>query len=40
MPIARPNANITREQLTYWVELMRDQDMLKTVPDVERLIAK
>lgn len=40
VPIARPNANITREQLTYWVELMRDQDMLKTVPDVERLIAK
>lgn len=40
VPISRPNAALTTEQLAYWVELMRDQDMLKTTPNVERLIAK
>jgi NitT/TauT family transport system substrate-binding protein len=31
---------VTEKQLTYWVDLMKDQEMLKTVPDVSRLIAK
>jgi len=40
LPITRPNANITREQLTYWVDMMREQNMLKVALDVERLIVK
>jgi NitT/TauT family transport system substrate-binding protein len=40
IPIVRPNAEIDREQLAYWVDLMREQNMLKTVPDVDRLIVK
>lgn len=40
VPITRPNATLTPDQLAYWVELMKDQDMLKTTPDVQRLIAK
>lgn len=31
---------VTEKQLNYWVDLMKDQEMLKTVPDVSRLIAK
>ena len=38
--ISPPMAVVTEKQLTYWVNLMKDQEMLKTVPDVARLIAK
>lgn len=38
--ISPPVAVVTEKQLTYWVNLMKDQEMLKTVPDVARLIAK
>jgi len=40
MPIVRPSASIDKEQLTYWVDMMREQNMLKAAPDVERLIAQ
>lgn len=40
VPIVRPNADMDREQLAYWVEMMQDQGMLKTAPDIGRLIAK
>lgn len=33
-----PGPTITREQLTYWVETMTDQGMLKNPLDVDRLI--
>jgi NitT/TauT family transport system substrate-binding protein len=38
--ISPPGPVVTEKQLTYWVNLMKDQDMLKTTPDVARLIAK
>jgi NitT/TauT family transport system substrate-binding protein len=38
MPIVRPNAALRPDQLSYWVDLMREQEMLKTSPDVARLI--
>jgi NitT/TauT family transport system substrate-binding protein len=38
--ISPPMAVVTEKQLSYWVDLMKDQGMLKTVPDVARLIAK
>jgi NitT/TauT family transport system substrate-binding protein len=31
---------VTTKQLAYWVELMKEQEMLKSTPDVARLIAK
>lgn len=40
MPIVRPNASIDREQLAYWVDMMQEQKMLKTAPDIDRLIVK
>jgi NitT/TauT family transport system substrate-binding protein len=40
MQISPPGPVVTEKQLTYWVNLMKDQDMLKTVPDVAKLIAK
>lgn len=38
--IAPPGPVVTPRQLSYWVELMKDQEMLKTTPDVNRLIVK
>ena len=38
--ISPPGAIVTEKQLTYWVELMKDQDMLKTTPNVAQLILK
>ncbi|WP_137919388.1 ABC transporter substrate-binding protein [Hydrogenophaga sp. 2FB] len=38
--ISPPAPVVTEKQLTYWVNLMKDQDMLKSLPDVARLIAK
>lgn len=38
MQIAPPGPLITERQLTYWVRLMQQQDMLKTQPDVSRLV--
>jgi NitT/TauT family transport system substrate-binding protein len=38
--ISPPGPVVTEKQLTYWVNLMKDQDMLKTSPDVTKLIAK
>jgi NitT/TauT family transport system substrate-binding protein len=38
--ISPPGPVVTDRQLTYWVGLMKDQDMLRTTPDVARLIAK
>ncbi|MFO1219159.1 MAG: ABC transporter substrate-binding protein [Burkholderiaceae bacterium] len=38
--ISPPGPVVTTKQLAYWVELMKDQEMLKTTPDVARLIAK
>ncbi len=38
--IAPPGPIVTPKQLSYWVDLMKDQEMLKTTPDVTRLIAR
>jgi NitT/TauT family transport system substrate-binding protein len=35
-----PGPVVTTKQLDYWVALMRDQDMLKTVPDTAALLFK
>ena len=40
MQISPPGPVVTEKQLTYWVNLMKDQDMLKTAPDVTKLIVK
>ena len=38
--ISPPGPVVTEKQLNYWVGLMKDQEMLKSTPDVARLIAK
>jgi len=38
--ISPPGPVVTEKQLAYWVGLMKDQDMLKTTPDVAKLIVK
>lgn len=38
--ISPPGPVVTEKQLTYWVNLMKEQDMLKTTPDVSKLIVK
>lgn len=38
--ISPPGPVVTDKQLAYWVGLMKEQDMLKTMPDVARLIAR
>ena len=38
--ISPPGPVVTQAQMEYWVGLMRDQEMLKTQPQVARLIAK
>jgi NitT/TauT family transport system substrate-binding protein len=38
--ISPPGPVVTEKQLSYWVGLMKDQDMLKTTPDVAKLIVK
>ena len=38
--ISPPGPVVTEKQLSYWVSLMKDQDMLKTTPDVAKLIVK
>lgn len=38
--ISPPGAVVTDKQLTYWVNLMQAQDMLKNKPDVGRLLFK
>ena len=38
--ISPPGPVVTEKQLAYWVGLMKDQDMLKTTPDVARLIVR
>ena len=38
--ISPPGPVVTEKQLAYWVGLMKDQDMLKTTPDVTRLIVR
>ncbi len=38
--ISPPGPVVTEKQLTYWVNLMKEQDMLKTTPDVTKLIVK
>lgn len=38
--ISPPGPVVTEKQLGYWVGLMKDQDMLKTTPDVAKLIVK
>lgn len=40
MQISPPGPVVTTKQLAYWVDLMKDQEMLKNPPDVARLIAK
>lgn len=40
LPIVRPNAELRPDQLSYWVGLMREQEMLKSSPDVARLIVQ
>lgn len=40
IPIVRPNASIDKEQLAYWVDMMREQKMLNAVPDLDRLIVR
>jgi NitT/TauT family transport system substrate-binding protein len=38
--ISPPSPIVTEKQLDYWVGLMKDQEMLKTNPNVARLIVK
>ena len=38
--ISPPGPVVTEKQLSYWVNLMKEQDMLKTTPDVSKLIVK
>jgi NitT/TauT family transport system substrate-binding protein len=38
--ISPPGPIVTEKQLTYWVGLMKDQEMLKSTPDVSKLIFK
>ncbi len=38
--ISPPGPTVTEKQLSYWVGLMKDQEMLKTSPNVATLIAK
>lgn len=38
--ISPPAPVVTEKQLGYWVGLMKEQDMLRSTPDVARLIAK
>jgi len=38
--ISPPGPIVTEKQLSYWVDLMKDQEMLKTTPKVAQLIAK
>ncbi len=38
--ISPPGPIVTEKQLSYWVSLMRDQEMLQSIPDVTKLIAK
>jgi NitT/TauT family transport system substrate-binding protein len=38
--IGPPGPVVTPRQLTYWVDLMKDQEMLKSTPDVAKLIVK
>lgn len=38
MQISPPGPVINSKQLSYWVQLMKAQDMLKTTPDVARLV--
>jgi len=40
MQISPPGPVVTEKQLQYWVNLMKDQEMLKTEPKVATLIAK
>jgi NitT/TauT family transport system substrate-binding protein len=40
MQISPPGPVVTEKQLQYWVDLMKDQEMLKTEPRVAALIAK
>ena len=38
--ISPPGAIVTDKQLSYWVNLMKDQDMLKTTIDVNKLLLR
>lgn len=40
MQISTPGPVVTEQQLSYWVKLMQDQDMLKNKHDVSKLIFK
>jgi NitT/TauT family transport system substrate-binding protein len=40
MQISPPGPVVTEKQLAYWVNLMKDQEMLKTEPKVSQLIFK
>ena len=40
MQISPPGPVVSEKQLSYWVRLMKDQEMLKTEPKVAQLIAK
>lgn len=40
MPIVQPNAVLRNDQLSYWVGLMREQEMLKSSPDIAHLIVQ
>lgn len=40
MQISPPEPIVTSKQLQWWVELMREQGMLKAGPDIDRLIVK
>lgn len=38
--ISPPGAVVTEKQLAYWVDLMRDQEMLKSTPNVAQLLVR
>ena len=40
MQITPPGPVVTEKQLTWWLGMMKEQDMLKTTPNVAQLIVK
>ena len=38
--ISPPGPTVTKQQLEFWVALMKEQEMLKTEPNLAQLIVK
>jgi NitT/TauT family transport system substrate-binding protein len=40
MTISPPGPTVSEKQLNFWVNMMKDQDLLKTTPNVSQLLVK